>query len=348
MTRSGEIELGPAHHTVPSDQRQILCLSGGGYRGLYTALVLEELEAKAKRPLQNVFDVISGTSVGGLIAAGLAMKIPAREIRAGIEKYGESIFDRRIGFGGVRIGVTNPLKSLYRAKYPQRPLRRAIDAIFEQTATNALDSIETPLLLVAVNTRTGAPLLIRSNGLAGGSASRLTLRDSLLATAAAPTFFPPHRAGGDTYVDGGLIANAPDLVAVTETIKNLGCDAQDLRVLSVGTASTPHEISSMGHAPGLLSWLIARGLVQLTLSAQEELAVDQCKVLLGDRYLRLDTNPPAADQTKIGLDKADTAATKVLMEAAKLTVETFRGEHRAAIRRFLSHQAQGPRRAPIS
>ena len=348
MSSPNDVELGPARLAVPSDQRQILCLSGGGYRGLYTALVLEELEAKAKRPLHSVFDVISGTSVGGLIAAGLAMKIPAREIRAGIEKHGESIFDRRIGFGSFRIGVTNPLKSLYRAKYPQGPLGRAIDAIFEKTATSALDSIETPLLLVAVNTRTGAPLLIRSNGLAGGGASGLTLRDSLLATAAAPTFFPPHRVGGDTYVDGGLIANAPDLVAVTETIKNLGCDARNLRVLSVGTASTPHEIPSMGHAPGLLSWLIARGLVQLTLSAQEELAVDQCRVLLGDRYLRLDSNPPAADQSKIGLDKADAAATKLLSDAAEASIETFKGEHRAAIRRFLSHQSQGPRRAPIS
>ena len=63
--------------TIPrqctAGQRQILSLSGGGYRGLYTVRVLEALEAKARRPLTEVFDVIAGTSVGGLIAVALAL-----------------------------------------------------------------------------------------------------------------------------------------------------------------------------------------------------------------------------------------------------------------------------------
>ena len=310
--------------------------------------MLEALESKAGRALNEVFDVIAGTSVGGLIAAGLALQIPAGEIRGAIESHGPTIFDQRLGVGNFRLEVTNPLKSLYKAKYPQQPLKAAVEAIFGVAADESLARINTPLLLVTVNAGTGLPLILKSRGLAGDTACGMALKDALLATTAAPTFFPPHFAKGETFVDGGLIANAPDLVAVTETSRNFGCEARDLRVLSVGTASTPHEVTSIDRAPGLLSWLFARGLVQLTLTAQEELAVDQCSVLLRDRYLRLDHKPVVSDRRKIGLDNAGPQASDALRRAAAATVETFKSEHRAAIRRFLSHESLGPRRAPIS
>lgn len=217
MNGDGQFELGSAQHQVPSDQRQILCLSGGGYRGLYTALVLEALEERAKRPLTEVFDVIAGTSIGGLIAAALALNMPAATIRAAIEAHGPAIFDRRAGWGQLRLPVRNPFRALYRARYSQIPLRQAIDVIFGAGANILLSGVSTPLIMPAVNLRTGAPIVLLSAGLAGSGASDLGLRDALLATSAAPAFFPPHRATGGTFVDGGLVANAPELVAVTET-----------------------------------------------------------------------------------------------------------------------------------
>ena len=71
----------------------------------------------------------------------------------------------------------------------------------------------------------------------------------------------------------------------------LGCEVGDLRVLSIGTAGAAPTSGWSSRAPGLVEWLVRRGLVQLTLSAQEQLAVDQCGVLLGERYLRLDHAP---------------------------------------------------------
>ena len=222
MNGAGQLELGTAQHQVPSDQRQILCLSGGGYRGLYTALVLEALEERAKRPLTEVFDVIAGTSIGGLIAAALALNMPAASIRAAIEAHGPAIFDQRAGWGQLRLPVRNPIRALYRARYSQRPLRQAIDVIFGAGANILLSNVSTPLIMPAVNLRTGAPIVLLSAGLAGKGASDLGLRDALLATSAAPAFFPPHRAAGGTFVDGGLVANAPELARLPQLARDFG------------------------------------------------------------------------------------------------------------------------------
>ena len=346
MSGGGEIELGPAHHQAPSDQRQILCLSGGGYRGLYTALVLDALEQRAGRPLAEAFDVIAGTSIGAWIAAALALRIPAADIHIAIAAHGPEIFDRRLGTRRFRLALRNPFRLLYRPRYAKEPLRRAIDALFGQHADTRLTAISTPLAISTVDIGTGAPLILLSGGLAGKRGSDFLLRDALLATSAAPTYFPVHQVAGRSFVDGGLVANAPDIVAVTETIRHFGCNLNDVRVLSIGTAGASHVISAK--APGLVAWIVHHGLVQLTLSAQEQLAVDQSAVLLRDRYLRLDHPPARSDRAPLGLDVVTDASTDALHRAAEATIRTFSASNRAALRRFLSHQSQGPRPAPIA
>lgn len=348
MSRDPGIELDSASHQVPTDQRQLLCLSGGGFRGLYTALVLEALEERAQRPLREVFDVIAGTSIGGWIAAALALRIPATEIRTAIAAHGPAIFKPYHGTGRRRLPIRNPLRFLYQPRYAKQPVRRAIDAIFGEHGRMPLSNISVPLALSAVDVEASAPVILLSGGLAGQHASNLALRDALLATSAAPTYFPVHHVAGRSLVDGGLVANAPDLVAVTETIRHLGCDLDQVRVLSIGTAGSPHAAGVNTKAPGLLTWLVQHGLVQLTLSAQEQLAVKQSAVLLRDRYLRLDYTHDGTGRLDLRLDLVSDASIDALQRAADATVHTFSATNRAAIRRFLSHRVQGPRRAPLS
>lgn len=348
MSRDPGIELDSASHQVPTDQRQLLCLSGGGFRGMYTALVLEALEERAQRPLRDVFDVFAGTSIGGWIAAALALRIPATEIRTAIAARGPAIFKPHHGTGRRRLPIRNPLRFLYRPRYATQPVRRAIDAIFGEHGRMPLSNISAPLALSAVDVEASAPVILLSGGLTGQHASNLALRDALLATSAAPTYFPVHRIAGRSLVDGGLVANAPDLVAVTETIRHLGCDLDQVRVLSVGTAGSPHAAGVNTKAPGLLTWLVQHGLVQLTLSAQEQLAVKQSAVLLRDRYLRLDYSHDGAGRLDLRLDVVSDASIDALQCAADATIHTFSASNRAAIRRSLSHRSQGPRRAPLS
>lgn len=340
------IEPDSAQHRAPTDQRQFLSLSGGGFRGMYTALVLEALEKQAKRPLGEVFDVIAGTSVGAWIAAALALQIPATDIQAVIASHGPVIFNgspRKWRFPRSH----NPLRFLYRPRYAKEPLRKAIGTLFGEYQFAPLSSISAPLVISAVDIASSTPVILLSGGLAGKHATDLPLCDALLATSAAPTYFPVHRVGRHSFVDGGLIANAPELVAVTETIRHLGAALEEVRVLSIGTAASRHTISLNTKAPGLVTWFLNHGLVQLTLSAQEQLAVEQCAVLLRDRYLRLDHCPDDAHTRNLRLDSVSAASIESLRQAADETIRSLSRSNRAAVRRFLSHQSQGPRRSPV-
>ena len=341
MRAEQEPELGAVRR--PPTYRHVLCLSGGGYRGLYTALVLEKLEQLAAKPLREVFDVIAGTSVGGVIAAGIALGIPVCRIRTAIEAHGPAVFDLRIGWGQWRLPIRNRLRAACRARYPQRPLREVIETILGTKAGCLLSDIGKPLVICAVEVNQSLPRILLSRGLAGKGMGEMTLRDALLATTAAPTYFPPHRIRGRVFVDGGLVANAPDLVAVTETVRRLGCKLDNVRALSIGTAGGPHVTPRSTWSPGLLEWVVRQGLVQLTLSTQEQLAVEQCGVLLGDRYLRIDHSPSQSDRRHLRLDVADAKSTKTLRIAAEATIRSFSsGRTQSDVRRFLRHEVSCP------
>ena len=315
----------------------MLCLSGGGYRGLFTALVLEQLEDKAGNHLEKHFDAIAGTSVGGVLAAGLALRIPASKMRAVLERHGRRVFDSRIRLGRWRLPVRNRLRVAYRARYAQAPLAEVIEELLDPLQ---LSEVRKPLLLPAVELGAGAPRLLVSGGFDGAGASDLQLRDAVLATTAAPTYFPPHHVNGRVFVDGGLVANAPDLAAVTEAVRLFGCELDDMRVLSIGTAGVPHAVVRSTRAPGLFEWVVRAGLVQLTLAAQERLAVQQCGVLLRDRYRRVDFEPESEFRRRLSLDAADGESTRILHACADAALKPLFDPIDPGIRRFLSHTAQ--------
>ena len=341
MKPEEELHLPPVRR--PPVYRHVLCLSGGGYRGLYTALVLEELEKLAGKPLRDMFDVIAGTSIGGVISAGVAVGIRASVIRNAIETHGPALFDRRIGWGRWRLPVRNRLRAIYSARYSQPPLRNVIDTVLGANAESPLSIIGKPLVICAVDVDCSSPQVLLSQGLTAKDNIHLTLRDALLATTAAPTYFPPHRVDGRIFVDGGLVANAPDLVAVTETVRRLACKLDNVRVLSIGTAGGAHATPESSGSPGLLEWIVRKGLVQLTLSAQEQLAVEQCGVLLGDRFLRVDSLPTQGGHRHLGLDMAGEVSTAALRSAAEGTISALRsGEMQSRVRRFLRHDACHP------
>ena len=348
MSSEEGISLGSATHQVPTDRRQLLCLSGGGFRGLYTAIILEELERRAGRPLCDVFDVIAGSSIGAWIATALALRIPTSEIRTAIVDHGPSIFNPIDSSAGRMFRIRNPLRFLFRPRYNKEPVRRTINSIFGEYSETPLSELDKPLILSAVDVTNSSPAILLSRGLAGQHASALPLRDALLATAAAPTYFPTHYVAGSLYVDGGMVANAPDLVAITTTIRYLGTELQHVRVLSVGTAASLHTTNIRNQAPGLIHWLIQHGLVQLTLSAQEQLAVEQSEVLLRDRYLRLDHKFSESDQYDLPLDNTSLSSIDALERAAQVTIRTMSAHNHTAVRRILSHQPKLPRRAPLN
>ncbi|GEO39414.1 patatin [Skermanella aerolata] len=295
-----------------------LSLSGGGVRGLFTARILTAFEEAANAPAAERFDLIGGTSIGGIIAIGLAAGIPAAAIHAAIADNAPSIFKKRFH----RFG-------LFTALYPKPPLRKAIRAILGDHADRRLSELPVPVLVTAVDHTNGSSHLFRSLGLAEKDADDVTLMDAALATSAAPTLFPPHRIGDRVYVDGGLAANAPDLIAVSEAMARLGAIPEKVHVLSIGTAGKAVEGKPVWFG-GRIPWIMRHRIVELTLAAQEHASTLQASRILGTRYLRVDKAP----QRPIRLDEVERLADldKLAAEALE-TVTKDKRWHETANRR---------------
>jgi predicted acylesterase/phospholipase RssA len=310
----GHIDPSLPEGSIPARQErrhQVLALGGGGYRGLYSAAFLAHVETNFQCRVAAKFDVLAGTSIGGLVAAALAFEIPAGTIAGMIAEHGPKIFPKR------RV-VTKVKQTFFRAPYSSDAVTKAaIATMGEANAGMKLRDVKKPLAVCAVNYTRGLPAIFRSGGLAGNKADDVTVLQAVLASAAAPTYFPPQVIGGETLIDGGVIANAPELVGLSEGCGNFGWQMEDTYVLSLGTASRRMgaAVGKLG-SPSTASWMVRRRLFQVTMEAQEELAVSQCTTLLRDRYYRVDKEPLAKQEKSVALDNATTEAKETLMGLA--------------------------------
>lgn len=310
-------------------EQRILALTGGGMRGLFTATVLDQIERIKKASIREYFSVFAGTSIGGVLAIGLAVDIKPSTMRNAIREHGPSIFRRQRWTRGWNAF------DLFVSPYGQKPLRETINAILGDKAEMTLEQIDAPLIVTAVELNRAVAKVFASKPLATPEDNlSVKLIDVALATSAAPTFFPPHRIDDRVYLDGGLIANAPDLVAAQRCVERFGTKLDDLHVLSVGTAAKESRGDVRIRAPGRFGWLIRHGLFEITIDSQADLAVSQVRAFLGDRFYRIDRSP----NIKIGLDDTRTEKLDELERLAKEAIDEFR-ENRRAWNRFLADRA---------
>lgn len=296
---------------------QILSLSGGGYRGLFTAEILARLEEKAGKPLGQCFDLIAGTSIGGIIALGLALGKTAHEIRDIFEKEGDAVFPPR----PLPVKVIQFLKGLVAPKYSPAPLLRTISQIVDPTAT-ILDC-KTRLLIPTVNVTAGRLQMFKTphhSSLTEDGVRKAV--DVALATSAAPLYFPLAQIGNNFYADGGLAANSPDICAVHEAVHFCGQRLEDVSVLSVGTIVTGFGVgSSKGANWGLWQWAIRRPrLVDVTFGVQQQMVDFMMGHDLRNRYVRIDQTPSAEHLPDIGLDVAEKRRRATLLSLAEAAV----------------------------
>jgi uncharacterized protein len=307
---------------------QILALSGGGYRGLFSARVLELMEQQYGGHVADRFDLITGTSIGGILALALAVRIPAANLTNIFVKHGAEIFQSR-GLGSGWFG----------AKYDNRNLK-ALLARKEYLGERLLGESRSRLAIPAVNYTTGAPQLFKTPHHKNfGRDYCLPMVEVAMATSAAPTYFPIYEMNSQQYVDGGLVANAPGLLAVHEAREFLGQDHDDVHVLAIGTVTSqvtadPNKTRDQGR----VRW--ADSIFELTISAQESISKSMLAHVLGDRYLDVDVLVTEAQSASVGLDKTDEAATTVLIGRANHVAQQFFG--RADFRAFMSHRAAEP------
>lgn len=263
----------------PNDSFSILALDGGGIRGVYAAHVLAKLEDALKLPVGNCFDLIAGTSTGSILAGAAATAIPIHTV--------VELFESQAG----RIFKTKRLSCFpfLRSRYSTEPLKSAIGQYLPPVT---LGEITTPLMITSSDISTGKVHVFKSRYLKdlGGPYLRdgdVQLRDAILASCAAPTYFNPRRVGEYLLADGGLWANNPTIIAVTEALSRFGRPLGQIRVLSLGTGRTASFFTE-GRSWGLLTGWGGEKLVGYVLGLQSQASTNMAKLLLGDRHIRLD------------------------------------------------------------
>lgn len=315
----------------------ILSLSGGGFFGLYSIAVLAALEQRAKAPIATRFDLIAGTSVGGILGLGLAREIPAKDIQAALEQHGASIFSNRPAPKGQAQKWTDLFRALFGPKYASAPLRETIAEIVGKETR--LGDLKHPCIVPAVNLTKGGPQVFKTDH--HPDFKRDLYRkvvDVALATSAAPSYFPIAEVGDELFADGGLYANSPDLLALHEAEHFFRAPLADIRILSIGTTTTRFSFSHhAGRDFGILAWATGQRLVRAMISSQQLVVDFMLQHKLGDRYLRLDRQQSREQEEDLALDVATEAAQKTIRGLAEATVRD--AINHPSLEPFLNHQA---------
>jgi predicted acylesterase/phospholipase RssA len=296
---------------------KILALSGGGFLGLYTAQVLALLEEQAGQPLGRCFDLLAGTSIGGLLALALAYEVPMHRMVTLFVERGTEVFSDRGLPGGAMSRLLDLSRSVMGPKYTGEALRRALnDELGDVCLKDALH----PALVTAVDVHTcGTKVFKTPHAAASKGDGPLRATDVALASCAAPAYFPSVKVGERLFADGGLVAVAPDQVALHEAEHFMGVDPARISMLSVGTATAhyrPRE--GVDEDAGAVGWLSDGRLILTLISAQQQHVQAMVEDRLGDRYCRLDADwPPDAG---LGIDVATPAAAQTLRALAQRTL----------------------------
>jgi len=267
-----------------SNKFKILALDGGGFRGAYSSHLLKRIEEEFTVNWLSDFNLLAGTSTGAIIAAGLALGMPASEIRDLYKKYGQDIFKKS----------TIPRLGLFASKYKNVGLHKILVSFFGEAK---LGDIKTPLIIPATDIGNGCVHVFKSTYHNKFFRDKdVLVSEAVLASCSAPTFFPPTLISGDQpylLADGGLWANNPSLVAAIDAKRRLCAKLEDLRILSIGTGQSNkfYSIKNFKNRR-FFGWGIAtkwgRGkIVEMLFSLQSQNANNMLGLLLDrDQILR--------------------------------------------------------------
>ena len=308
------------HSEATTRRFQVLALDGGGSRGLFTAALLAAIEEDLNVSVSDHFDLIAGTSTGGIVALALGLGLRPRQIVEFYVKHSPLVFRNWLGLRSAQ-------QWLFR-KYSHRRLEAALKETFQDRLFG--DSSKR-LVIPCYELGADDVYIFRT-----AHAERLK-RDFkvpawkvALATSAAPTYFPAHR-GVDQLrlVDGGIWANNPAMVALIESFGTLKVPLDQTHLLSIGTyegvSTRPPYLNNGGRLPWALK------ITDVLLRAGSIGVNNQVSFLLGDRFLRLDPKVPAGEVVMDRADNADALVGRALHFSRKLMPEISA--------RFMSHAA---------
>ncbi len=301
------------------EERFILCIDGGGMRGIIPMIFIKKLEEEIRRcggedSLESYFDLVAGTSTGGLISLALTCptsfgykickNAPQVNLDDILEQYmcmGKTIFPTSTFTG---------LRKITSTKYPAFGIEMMLDQWFGQST---LEQATVPTLIMSYDLSTGSPALLKSY-----ENKEFLVKDAARATSAAPTYFAPLIKDGQILVDGGVIANNPALFAYIEA-KKLYPNCKKFHVISFSTSGKNHTMT-LEDTFGLLSWV---DQVSPMYSTAQKRTVDYVLENMCDvDYTRIDEPLDIA----IKMDETDPAIIKKMENFALNIAEKYSNE----------------------
>jgi|ERR1700757_1556329 len=218
---------------------KILSIDGGGIKGLYSSTVLEHLEKKYQGSCSDYFDMLCGTSTGGLIALGLSLKLPASEISKIYSEHGKDIFPKQ----NKLVGLLR--QTFWKGKFKDDPLKKVLHDVF---GNNIIANSNNLLCVPSYSFTDARPWIFKYDHKEGGLSRDNNAKyvDVALATSAAPTYFPLAEIDYYDYkqfIDGGVWANNPSMVGLIEALTYFVGDKKEYDGIQILSISSLHNAS---------------------------------------------------------------------------------------------------------
>ena len=317
--RAGTLRIQREKLPWPKDRPyRILSLDGGGIKGVFSAALLSQIEDQLSRAgcIGEYFDCIAGTSTGGILAIGAGLGVPARRMRDLYMDHGRAIFPpwryraSKTGAGKLALGILN------RPLYDHAALETALFEILGQTRLGAskprlvIPAFLVPKAEITVFKTDHHPDFRNDHRMFAWEAAR--------ATSAAPTYLKGHERAEHMFIDGGLWANNPVMVALVDALSAYDLERDNIKVLSIGTGNLPWQIALRKAGGGLWNWKMA---VSAAMYLTSDNALAQAGLLIGpQRITRLE---PQGEDSLVEMDDWLSAAAR-LPPAAMQAFETNR------------------------
>ncbi|MEL6362093.1 MAG: CBASS cGAMP-activated phospholipase [Pseudomonadota bacterium] len=274
----------------PADQPfRILSIDGGGIKGILPATILSHLEESLSggHGLARHFDMIAGTSTGGIIAVGIALGIPARDILELYLTKGERIFSSAPWIFRTLGRRVSALKQVFHRRYNPAVLDHELARMI---GGRSFGEAKCRLVIPAFDHNT-EPCVFKT---AHHPDYRRDWKEEALtvarATSAAPTFLEGLEHAGRRFWDGGVFANNPVMMAVVDALACYDVPRRNIYVFSIGCATEKPALTKQHLKAGFWGWRNAHAVAS---SLQNHDALGQAGLLIGrDRLLRIDADLP--------------------------------------------------------
>jgi uncharacterized protein len=321
---------------------RILSIDGGGIRGILAGQILVSLENKLKTldnnpdaHIADYFDLIAGTSTGGILTCMYLCPSETDENRPrfsaqkAVELYldrGDEIFDisfwQKIRSAG---GVIDE-------KYSAKELEEALDDYIGELK---LSNLLKPCLVTSYDIKRRKGHFFRSHIAKQDSTYNFLVRDAARATSAAPTYFEAARVKADDnqiypLIDGGVFVNNPTLCAYSEA-RNWLFDqdrnkptAAEMMILSIGTGGKDIKYEyKKAKDWGAVQWI--KPIIDIMMSGVADVVDYQVKQIFDavgkpDQYLRLEPELFSADSE---MDNASAENLEKLRKDGEKNAEVF-------------------------